>query len=45
MNEPKKKITIVLNDDIAEEFVMQLKDWVSDFYCDESTKVEIGLLE
>ena len=43
--EEKKKICVVVTSDIADEFLMQMKDWVSDFYGEESNKVEIGELE
>lgn len=42
---PKKRICVTVAEEISEEFLMQLKDWVSDFYGEESTKVEIGELE
>lgn len=42
---PKKKITIMVSDEIAEEFLMQLKNFIDDFYGTEAEKIEVGEIE
>lgn len=41
MDPVKKKIAIYVDDDIADEFKMQLENFVEDFYGEESGKIEI----
>ena len=42
---PKKIITIVIDEDISEEFHEQLKGFVDDFYKQDAEKIFIGDLE
>ena len=41
----KKRITINVDSEIADEFHLQIKNFVDDFYGDEKEKIIVGELE